>query len=184
MVRLRVLLVTLILGACQQDLPLDIWVEDSATELEEAIIVSMIDEANRGYGEELLGHPVFTYQGRHRDPNGFSPEDFDDGMMVIYTLHEKSPYWQDAVDLKDGPYNHDSTVGYGTLSDGIIFRYRLPDDHKFATVTLHEMGHMLGMGHLPLDMKAVMYPRVNGVTMVSRADQKAFCGIYDCTVPE
>lgn len=51
---------------------------------------------------------------------------------------------------------------------------------ELQSVTLHELGHFVGLSHIEDDNKAVMYPYANGTVAFTDRDKQAFCCVYKC----
>lgn len=92
----------------------------------------------------------------------------------------------DLVKDKDASVGHNRTLGW-------VWRYprnmflisdRLQNRADFWEVTLHEEGHMLGMGHVP-DKNSVMYFEHHaGIRCPSKLDMEEFCRIRGCSVED
>lgn len=65
----------------------------------------------------------------------------------------------------------------GTIYFNTAYDWR--DDRDFYSVALHEIGHALGLSHVP-DAKAVMYYEENRATKLNASDRKALCQQYAC----
>jgi hypothetical protein len=74
-----------------------------------------------------------------------------------------------------GGVNADEPMRIGFVWD------RVGDKDKFQGVALHELGHVLGIGHLENKPKSVMYPAYNNSKQCLRKDDlDAFCKVQDC----
>ena len=183
MLRLVARLVTLaaalaLAAGCAPELPKEIYADDAFTADEEAMLVEMIDEWNR-VGREYLGREeILIYRGRFSDANGFDPDDLGDDHSVIYRGTEDQYY-----EYLDGSGDDGLTLlGYGTTADVLLFTFQLADEQAFRHVALHELGHFLGLGHVPDDTTAVMYylTGADPPIRLNRTDLQDFCLVYSC----
>jgi len=184
-------LVIVALAGCLPDLPKDIHIEARFTDEETAILEEAIAEADRELGMELLGHSILTYKGRYDDPDGFTVEDFDDGIPTVYVLREDSPEYRWVENATDRGYG-----GYATLAEiHMVYRYLPPPDAteeqrlemrgNFKGIMLHELGHFLGMAHNPEPGTIMCSSERCGSRpeTYSLGDKRDFCFLYDCPAP-
>lgn len=168
------------------DLPVIIYIDSRFTEDEEQVIVSAMDEWNAKAGERLKSPgPVFIYVGRYVDEDGFRPEDLVDGRHVIYRVdHPTEEYYSLQGARTTGVY------GYATLGDILLFFFKFIDGpdgsderekHLFFVrmTVLHELGHMLGLGHFEFQEDLMNAEAIN-VRHISEADIEEFCILYEC----
>ena len=77
---------------------------------------------------------------------------------------------------------------YDILSADIIFNYRdykfsmgghIPETLDFKTILRHEIGHFLGLNHIP-DSTSIMYPGIKegDVRNIARVDRRALANLY------
>jgi hypothetical protein len=172
------LMLASLLGGCVEPLPKEVMIEDRFSADEERMIVAAIDEWNR-IGLEYLGlEKILIYQGRYRDPDGFDELDLDDGRSVIYRGQDDRYYRF----LSDHNEAGRTLLGYGTTADVLLFTFTLDTPEEFQHVALHELGHFLGLGHVPDDKNAVMYELTfdNPPLRLTRTDIQDFCLVFDC----
>lgn len=170
-------LVMVAAAGCLPDLPRDVYIEERFSPLEVALLGQAIAVANQELGMELLDHPVLTYRGRFDDPDGFHFDDFGDDTAVLYLLDPASAEYAWTRDTLQHAYG-----GYATLADLMVLsRDDLGSDERFRRVTLHELGHFLGLSHSP-DPGALMYGGGvrPDVTTYTYSDKLMFCVVHDC----
>jgi len=165
-------------GGCVEALPKELMIDDRFSAEEERMIVAAIDEWNR-VGKEYLGlDKILIYQGRYRDPDGFDELDLDDDHSVIYRGQDDRYYRF----LSDHNEAGRTLLGYGTTADVLLFTFTLDTPEEFQHVALHELGHFLGLGHVPDDVNAVMYELTfdDPPLQLTRTDIQDFCLVFDC----
>jgi hypothetical protein len=59
---------------------------------------------------------------------------------------------------------------------------RLPDRGFSTTAFKHELGHVLGLGHVPMGTDSLMQPNVNGVFDFTKKDWKALESVWGSSV--
>ncbi len=209
---LAVALLTPAVSGCTdyQDLPVELYVDEDFSELEQEAIADVVAHWNLWAGARYAyGNEIFVIVGTHDDT--FNEHDYEDGRHSIYRISEPVPDEQYLQDL----YSDSGGVGgYSPLGDAFLVMYKL-DDH-FANLreeysrqiaegeieafhvdwyvdnmnygmvhntTLHELGHMVGLLHInhrPAVMNSVGPNIYQGVEYLTDADLDAFCLIYDC----
>jgi hypothetical protein len=168
-------LVTLPFLGCAEPLPKALYIESRFTEEEAGAIATAIEEVNRSLGEGLLGRPALMYEGRFHDSDGFTADDFSDGIHAVYKVSRDSPEYGWLLEVT----TRKRFRGYATLADVLFFVD--PEDLAFSgyrPLMLHELGHFIGMSHSP-DPGAVMHTPP-GADAYTESDKEAFCLIYRC----
>lgn len=62
---------------------------------------------------------------------------------------------------------------------------RVDNPDRYITLTIHEMGHILGLKHVEIQQMTVMYPGLpNDSSCVSLIDIVQFCQLWKCDVKE
>jgi len=198
--RIRVLMAAVILASAGctlrefQELPVLLELDEDLSDPELSGILAAVDEWNLLAGNRLVEPgPIFTVVGTHNDD--FDERDLGDGVHRIYRIGENNG---DTAYLEEenGPL-----VGYGTLSDVLIFlgaydQWTQNDDVNDsdewrATYVFngahHEFGHLLGIAHYNCRFgemntrgDAFREPRES----LAEADLDAFCIVYDCRCGE
>ncbi len=180
--RLVIFSILLTVSGCYQvDLPKAIWIEESWTAEEETQIRLAIDEWNR-FGREYCGEDIINYVGRFADPDGFQSEtDPDDSYNTIYKISQPDKYYYFLVKS----LGHD-LGGYATKSDILIFTFQENVSQNSYSITLHELGHWVGLTHIEDDENAVMYPSAptGPAVVLTKKDKQAFCIVHGCCVKE
>ncbi len=106
---------------------------------------------------------------------------------ALFVLKVTSGYPE--VVFLDG-FNHDSTLGYYHEKGAAPYIGLIPsrmESYDYKTVTLHELGHALGLKHASNleDMGTLMYPTIDyGSDFITHKDLEQFCGIYHCNVDQ
>lgn len=175
---------TLLLTSCwlQADFPVTLYLDDKFGPIQERDFVKRLDEANRVFGQELLGIPaIFTYGGRHKDPDGFRPDDFRDGKRVVYAVTDlKNPSYLEFLRARNDPTLH--SHAYTTHADVVIWMPHIENADHLAHIFSHEPMHLLYLGHTQ-DPESVMYSdpiRKARAIHYNETDRKLFCSIYPC----
>lgn len=58
---------------------------------------------------------------------------------------------------------------------------RLGNAKIFRQVVFHELGHLIGLDHIPVPQESVMFPSVDKASACATAlDMKQFCMLYEC----
>ncbi len=58
---------------------------------------------------------------------------------------------------------------------------RLEQKDKFRKVALHEIGHLVGLDHMPIPKETIMFPSIDECTdCITELDAKQFCAIWKC----
>jgi hypothetical protein len=166
----------LVVCGCAQDVPLKVYVEDTWTDNEVAIIRQCMDEWNR-VGRERLSKPgpLLSYAGRRAGK--FAVDDLNDGAHVVYRLGspEETPDY-----LR---YDNADCTGYATLGDVLIKTYAASEGTnryfgRLHCVVSHEFGHLLGLPHYNAE-PALMNEHKHACA-INDADIRHFCAVYDC----
>lgn len=164
------------------DLPKTLWLDDKWNEEETQKIHQAIDEWNK-FGREYCGEDIIIYGGRFIDKNGFDLKtDPDDNDSVIYKIDKKNEIHDFLVGVAGHPIN-----GYGMRSDILLFTF--PEEaigQDIRNVAMHEMGHWLGLAHIPNEKNAIMYQAVTSdpTATLTKKDKQAFCIVHGCCVKE
>lgn len=165
-------------AGCVEPLPREIMIDDRFSADEEQMILAAIAEWNR-VGLEYLGlKEILIYRGRFVDQDGFDELDLEDGRSVMYRGGDDRYYRFLSYYNEPGR----TLLGYGTFADMLLFTFNLDTPEKFQHVALHEMGHFLGLGHVPDDVDAVMYELTfdNPPLRLNRTDIQDFCLVFGC----
>lgn len=73
----------------------------------------------------------------------------------------------------------DLLIGYGDLPPGAVaaavwtdvrWEIRLPERYLSTTVIRHELGHVLGLDHVPMGSRSIMAPSWNGYSDYTKSD--------------
>jgi len=167
--------------------PIKIYTDPSFAPVEHATVLQAIDVWNsQTLAARRDKEQIFEYVGLV--PDQLDETDPSDGLCVIYNVGEVTgrEYWGKLTDDKPQDY-----AGFNVGNDAVVATFVFKENDEFeysatvAVVATHELGHLLGLGHIE-DEPAIMYPYVtllvdaDGKPILTEADLKAFCGIYDC----
>jgi hypothetical protein len=81
----------------------------------------------------------------------------------------------------------DLVIGHGELPAGASgaavwddngWEIRLPERGFSTTIFRHELGHVLGLGHVPMGTDSLMQPSMNGIYDFTKKDWKALKSIW------
>lgn len=82
----------------------------------------------------------------------------------------------------------DILIGHGELPDGaagaavwndVRWEIRLPESYFSTTIMRHEMGHVLGLGHVPMGTNSLMQPSWGGIGDFTKKDWNALESIWE-----
>lgn len=183
-------------GGCvfSQELPIKIYLDSSFEAEDASVIKEAIATWNKQAGVRLKNPTeIFSYGGE--GPAFGGAEDLNDGMHAIYKV---DPNKLNGV-IGWAPIER---WGYATFGDVFIFidamRYRVADqngkivetrprkpsdDNLVFILTLHELGHLLGLMHfnqVPAIMNTKLSDETDRLENLTEADLDAFCLIYEC----
>lgn len=150
----------------------EVWLEDDFTAAEEAGVVAAVDEWNRVIGP-LAGRDVLVYRGRVSYPDGYHPDDADDGIHIIY---RRSGNWNFSAP-------GDSVLGATMEGEDIeIYADRIGfSPELFEVVVLHELGHLLVSGDHGSRPGTIMFSEILTYTpQLTPYDQAYYCQHVKC----
>jgi hypothetical protein len=143
--------------------------------------VALIDDELVGYTRSLVGkNNNLTY--------GFRKGEISKSFRNLATdlLNEID----DHIGLnfkRTKPSKADVIIGYGELPPGaagaavwtdIRWEIRLPESYFSTTIFRHEMGHVLGLNHVPMGSNSLMQPSWGGVGDFTKRDLNALTSIW------
>jgi hypothetical protein len=143
--------------------------------------VALIDDELVGYTRSLVGrNNNLTYSFR----KGEISEGFRNVSLRLL----------DEIDDRIGlnfkrtkPSKADVIIGYGELPPGAAgaavwtdtrWEIRLPQNYFSTTIFRHEMGHVLGLNHVPMGSNSLMQPSWGGVGDFTKRDNAALQQIW------
>jgi hypothetical protein len=143
--------------------------------------VALIDDELVGYTRSLVGrNNNLTYSFRKGEiSKGFRNvslrllDEIDDRIGLNFK-HTK-------------PSKADVIIGYGELPPGAAgaavwtdtrWEIRLPENYFSTTIFRHEMGHVLGLNHVPMGSNSLMQPSWGGVGDFTKRDNAALQQIW------
>lgn len=163
---MRVLgLVTLLLGACASSYPCD------------------------GSLVRVVPSPAIDYEGHDRVRAGLHRWD---AFGCLFRAPDELPQGEVSAypDIKVIEYTHQAYTyaGEADLYNKVIY-FDLDYFHNGWTdvyaenIIAHELGHMLGLGHVPEQYPAIMNPVVNDLDALTVSDYNEFCRHQLCFLP-
>ncbi len=147
----------------RRGIPLDVWIQPSSSV--EAWSESYVREVAAAFGEwDMLQLPVrfaFTSDSAHANVHVSFVRQFDEEISGRTTWARDDHWWITDADIVLAVYHHNGA--------------RLDDDAMHA-MSLHEIGHLLGLDHT-LDPMSIMASRVR-VRALSDADRATVRLVY------
>ena len=86
-----------------------------------------------------------------------------------------------ALTLKDGNLLFGHTAFVASVSQITLYPASIADSPMpppFKEIIMHELGHSLGLAHMP---EGLMTPMPTGINCIDSATLNQFCGIHDCS---
>lgn len=149
--------------------------------------VALIGKSLREWEESSGGVIKFEVRAKKVDINQeISVEDVkhdEDGcsnLTVIVRGTSQDPFVrkiEKAIHSKIGGY----TDKHCEMSAVIIVSDRMDNATEFKEVMTHEIGHLIGLMHIPVPEESVMFPGMDHSTpCITQLDLKELCMIYEC----
>lgn len=161
----------------------DVALDESFTPEEEAQIRKSLKEWN----EASDGYVGFDIRQQKFDSNGkisYENVEYDEEGCTNFTLivrtTSETPLIKDIegqIGTKIGGY----TDRQCNVSAVFIVADRMKDMPTFKMVMTHELGHLIGLAHIPVPERSVMFPGMNhGTKCITELDVAQLCLLYGC----
>ena len=143
--------------------------------------MALIDDELVGYTRSLVGN-------RNNLTYGFRKGEINEGFRNLSTELLNEIDDRIGLDFKrTKPSKADVIIGYGELPPGAAgaavwtdtrWEVRLPENYFSTTIFRHEMGHVLGLNHVPMGTNSLMQPSYGGVGDFTKRDVNALTSIW------
>lgn len=156
--------------------PIRVSVDDKFTELQKRQISTAFKTWRRASGERVS----FVVKWDQKEPSSYADHhklNRNSGIFIWSIDKEKDIPKKLAESWSN--YLGVTIYGPGQNSTNVIMFTSANTDEYFYPVVLHEIGHLIGMSHIP-GIPSVMKPEVS-VGCISQLDARQLCDLYNCT---
>lgn len=161
----------------------DVALDESFTPEEEAQILKSLkewNEASDGYVAFSVREKKFNSNGKISYDNVAHDEDGCTNFTFIVRTTSETPLIkniEEQIGTKIGGY----TDKQCELNAVFIVADRMKNLPTFKMVMTHELGHLIGMAHIPVPERSIMFPGMDhGTKCITELDVAQLCLLYGC----
>lgn len=119
----------------------------------------------------------FVLHWNEPNPGPYKDNKMTDNGIFLWKIDKTSEQLSDS-ELKEWATYRGVWQTERSGSGNIIIFSHITNDEFYQIVT-HEIGHMLGLGHMPVKYKTLMHPNTAS-NCITRLDARQLCSIYKC----
>lgn len=162
-------------------------VDSSFQGTERAIILNSFDEWQRDT-HGIVRFVISPNEWNSKIHSMNFNEDTDNGCTDdVYVVNIRSDDKIIRSIEKDKPANDGNTLGYtmrtceSKVVAFVMDRIRVIGGNTLRFVGVHEVGHLIGLAHIPVPKESIMFPSMDrAAKCITRLDMAQFCMLYGC----